>query len=107
MFSSSSPEPTPEQSPLPVEWLDLVVEGRIPADGEGEVLEALARARGHCRALSSLMAPEAPDELDGLVVASLNAGAREERALEFARSLPRLEAPAILDEAVSIQPHLL
>lgn len=101
MFSSSSPEPTPEQSPLPVEWLDLVVGGPIPADGEGDALEALSRARGHTRALSSLMALEAPDELDGLVVASLNAGAREERALNFARSLPRLEAPAVLDEAVA------
>lgn len=102
MSSSSSPEPAPEQSPLPVEWLDLVVvDGPIPANVEGDASEALTRARGHLRALSSLMGRRAPDELAGLVVASINAGARQDRALEFARSLPRIEAPATLDEAVA------
>ncbi|MEE2941116.1 MAG: hypothetical protein VX460_12065 [Planctomycetota bacterium] len=101
MPSSSSPEPAPEQPTLPGEWLDHVVEGPIPASGEDAAREALMRARGHARALSSLMARGAPDELTGLVVASLNAGAREARALEFARSLPHLKAPAILDEAVA------
>lgn len=101
MSPSSSPEPTPEQSPLPVEWLDLVIDGPLPADGEVDAFAALARARGHLRALSSLMAPGAPDELAGRVVASLNAGARQERALEFASSLTALEAPTTLDEAVA------
>lgn len=101
MSSSSSPEPGPEQPSLPLEWLDLVVDGPLPVDGEADALAALARARGHLRALSSLMAPGAPDELAGRVVASLNDGARQERALEFARSLTALEAPAVLDEAVA------
>lgn len=102
MSSPTSPEPAPEQPLLPAEWLDLVTtDGAVPPAASEEAVDALARARGHVRALAELSELTAPVELAGLVVASLNAGARQDRAVEYASSLPALEAPAVLDDAVA------
>lgn len=107
MSSLPSPEPAPERSPLPVDWLDLVTASTV-GDGVSarpeaseDALAALGRARGHLRALAALERLEAPAALDGMVVGSLNAGARQDRAVDFTRSLPALEAPAVLDKAVA------
>ena len=79
-----SPLPEQDHAPdprFPVEWLCERCEG---SDGQvvGERPEAFQSALRQVRALRSLGRREAPAELDGLVVASLEAGARQRRAAE-------------------------
>lgn len=60
------------------------------------------------RALRSMPRVAAPRELDGLVVAALHAGARQERALREVAALPRVQAPDALDarmEQLLAGPH--
>ncbi|MBI5432671.1 MAG: hypothetical protein HZA52_07570 [Planctomycetes bacterium] len=53
------------------------------------------------RALAGLARISAPAALDGLVVAALEAGQREERAVGALRRLDRVEVPEHLDHAVA------
>lgn len=108
-----SPAPTPNRddrpTPLPAAWLDLVVAdectddaarallGRAPTDDERA---ALSSARGHLRALRSLSRVVVPESLDGLVVASLEAGHRQDRAVAVLGSLEGMAAPTELDGLV-------
>ena len=98
-----SPLPEQDHAPdprFPVEWLCELFEG---SDGEavGERPEAFQSARRQVRALRSLGRREAPSELDGLVVASLEAGARQRRAAEQVASLPAVPAPGSLAPRVA------
>lgn len=64
---------------------------------------ALAEWRGlvrQARALASLGRLRAPEDLDGRVVAALQAGYREERAAAAVRSLPRVDVPVELTARV-------
>ncbi|MEM9379684.1 MAG: hypothetical protein AAGB93_07005 [Planctomycetota bacterium] len=109
---SSPHEPRP--GPLPAEWLDLIADeatgrdadqdpraarllGRAPSDEERA---ALRRALGHVAALRSLERCDAPATLEGRAVAGLEAGHRQDRAASVLSSLPRLSAPAALDDLV-------
>ena len=101
-----------QRSPLPAAWLDLVIDaahseegaraalGRDPSDQERAALHA---ARGHLLALSALTRQNAPDSLEGVVVASLEAGHRQDRAARMTASLEPLAAPASLDRRVEAQ----
>jgi hypothetical protein len=92
-----------------VEWLDLVVGdapldsrardvlGRTPSEVERAALRA---ARGHVLALRSLSRVATPASLEGLVVASLEAGHRQDRAVSLVESLEGKPAPVELDELV-------
>ena len=60
------------------------------------VAERLRRARTHVRALRSLNRLPAPAALDGLVVAALHGGHREDRAAAYVGTLGTLPAPASL-----------
>ena len=124
MSSKPNTNPEPQGALLPAAWLDFVhAESALGAPvaelsdadlrlrlralvgeaelGDPERLLALRRAAAQAGALGSLAAKAAPAELDGLVVASLNTGARQDRAIDQLRSLPALAAPAALDAAVA------
>ena len=58
------------------------------------------RARRRVAFLRGLPAVPAPRDLDGLVVAALQAGARQDRAIRALRSLPSVPAPTGLFERV-------
>ena len=60
-----------------------------------------ARAARAAAALAGLERRAAPPELDGLVVASFQAGARQDRAVRALAELAPLEAPAQADAAVA------
>lgn len=68
----------------------LLVEGALPSE---EQLRALHAARGHLRALRSLPSLVAPEELEGRVVASLEAGFRQDRAAGLVSGLEARTAP--------------
>lgn len=68
----------------------LLVEGAPPSE---EQLRALHAARGHLRALRSLPSLVAPEELEGRVVASLEAGFRQDRAADLVSGLEAQTAP--------------
>ena len=95
MSPAPDPRDLPEQPHLREEWLcELFAparegEGR-PSTGDEPRPPALVAAEGHVRALRSLPRLEAPSELDGRVVASLEAGFRQDRA-----------PPAVLDRLVA------
>jgi hypothetical protein len=59
-----------------------------------------ARVHTQIGALTTLSRLAPPTELDGLAVASWNAGHRQERATRAVRGLGRFPAPAALDEAL-------
>lgn len=71
--------------------------GRAPTDEERS---ALHRALGHAVALRSLARLDAPVSLEGRVVAGLEAGHRQDRAVSLVGSLPRVTAPEELDDLV-------
>lgn len=54
----------------------------------------------HLRAMDSLSRVSAPSELDGRVVAALNNGYLQDRAVDHVRSVERQEVPASLDARV-------
>jgi len=60
------------------------------------LVDRLRRSRAHARALRSLPRVDAPAELDGLVVAALHGGHREDRAARYVATLGTLPAPASL-----------
>lgn len=113
-------EPRPD--PLPAVWLDLVVDlaPGVGTDGPGVDDESLTRraarlldreptdaewaalrsARGHIRALRHLERLAAPASLEGCVVASLEAGHRQDRAAAVLSAVDRIAAPAELDALV-------
>lgn len=69
---------------------------------------AVAAWSKQARALRTLPRLAAPRELDGLVVAALHAGARQERAVRELAALPQVAAPRELDariEAMLAGPH--
>ncbi len=59
-----------------------------------------AHARALVRTLQGLETQRAPRELEGAVVAALNAGARQERAVASLRALERASVPGELEERV-------
>jgi hypothetical protein len=67
-----------------------LVDGEPPSE---EQLRALRAARGHLRALRSLPSLAAPEALEGRVVASLEAGFRQDRAAGLVSGLERRIAP--------------
>lgn len=69
-------------------------------EGSPEDVAALARAKGHVRALTALSRLSAPVALDGLVVASQHAGFQQDRAVQYVRSLTPHAAPKLLDDLV-------
>ncbi len=69
--------------------------------GHTQRLAALRRAAAQVRALESLVPKPAPFELDGLVVASLHSGARQDRAVQQVQALASQPVPRELDEAVA------
>lgn len=113
----ASSDPHDETPFLPEEWLDLVDESPAAetsaaepsadansASGErasvGGPEERLRRARLHARALRSLPRIATPAELDGLVVAALHGGHREDRAAAYVASLGALPVPPSLEPRV-------
>lgn len=98
---SSSPDPQDGRldPTLPEAWLcELFAPasedsaGREAPPTEAQRL-ALASARGHVRALRSLPSLRAPEELEGRVVASLEAGYRQDRAAGLVAGLEAVSAP--------------
>ena len=71
--------------------------GREPTDAEWA---ALHTAQGHVRALHYLERLAAPAALEGCVVASLEAGHRQDRAGAVLSAVDRMDAPADLDVLV-------
>ncbi|MGD2017659.1 MAG: hypothetical protein PVJ89_06075 [Planctomycetota bacterium] len=108
MSPAPDPQDLPEQPHLREEWLCELfapareVEGR-PSTGDEPRPPALVAAEGHVRALRSLPRLEAPAELDGRVVASLEAGFRQDRAADHVAGLPRVGAPEELTERVAAE----
>ncbi len=115
MSSASDPQDDRLDPTLPTAWLGDVfaaageeapslgasaslVDGEAPSE---EQLRALASAKGHLRALRSLPGLRAPDELEGRVVASLEAGFRQDRAAGLVAGLSAAVAPAELDPLVA------
>jgi hypothetical protein len=64
----------------------------------------LSRARHVARGLRSLRERRAPFELTGRVVAALQAGQRQERALDALRTLTRAPAPVELEQKLDLGP---
>jgi|GEM_PF-3577505 len=112
MSPSSDPQEDRFEPTLPESWLGEVfasADGRrscddpsgthpepVLADGalpSQEQLRALTAARGHLRALRSLPSLGAPEELEGRVVASLEAGFRQDRAAGLVSGLDARPAP--------------
>ncbi|MEM6674050.1 MAG: hypothetical protein AAF726_14490 [Planctomycetota bacterium] len=107
---SSVPETPDDLQPvLPPEWVVLASEdscsderarallGREPTEDEWMALSA---ARGQRRALGTLPRLAAPPALEGLVVASFEAGHRQERAARLVASLGLRGAPRDLDDCI-------
>jgi len=65
-----------------------------------------ARAERAVREVGGLERFEAPDELEGLVVAALNAGAREGRAVQAVSRLARQVLPEELERAVETEAEI-
>lgn len=86
--------------------LDRAVEASLALEVAGHAAECSACALFAQRfercstALSSLTRKRAPHELEGRVVAALEAGSRQQRAIEALVTLGRLKPPAELDGAV-------
>lgn len=81
--------------------------GALPQELHQHVLScagcraAIAAWSKQARALRTLPRLAAPRELDGLVVAALHAGARQERAMRELAALPPVSAPRELDVRVA------
>ena len=114
MSSASDPQDDRLDPTLPEAWLGevfatageeapssgaraLLVDGEAPSE---EQLRALASAKGHLKALRSLHGLRAPAELEGRVVASLEAGFRQDRAVGLVAGLGAEAAPGALDPMV-------
>ncbi len=108
MSSASDPQEDRNDLTLPEAWLSDIftssgetsvppLEGEVPSD---EQLRALSSAKGHLRALRALPSLRAPDELEGRVVASLEAGFRQDRAVDLVAGLGAEAAPGELGPMV-------
>jgi hypothetical protein len=106
MSGHAQPQPCPERR-------DAIVaraEGAADADLDLHVAAcarcraALERRQRAVTALQRLPRAAAPFELDGLAVASLQAGHRQDRAVEAVRALARERAPADLERRL-VQPQ--
>jgi hypothetical protein len=103
----------PSQLPEPCsEWLDACLASLGSGSvGPGPFAEhlcgcqacAAARARYQVQALQlgDLQRLAAPSELDRSLKVALTSGGRQDRALAALRSLPRLEAPLVLDQKLA------
>ncbi len=122
MSSSSDPQEDRFEPTLPESWLcevfapadeqrkcdgapggerePLLVDGASPSP---EQLRALTAAQGHLRALRFLPGLSAPEELEGRVVASLEAGFRQDRAAGLVSGLGARSAPEELAHLVAAQ----
>ena len=103
MSSAPDPQDSRLEPVLPEAWLcELFAPSGAGASAFGggaderptqEQLSALRSAEGHLRALRSLPRLQAPEELDGRVVASLEAGFRQDRATGLVTGLQAHPAP--------------
>ena len=86
--------------------LERAVDAKLAVEVAGHAAECnacalFAQSFARCSAaLSSLTRKHAPHELEGRVVAALEAGSRQQRAIEALVTLGRLKPPAELDGAV-------
>jgi len=71
------------------------------ADACSECAATWQRLQAQVGALGRLQRMQAPNELEGRVVASAQAGFREDRAVRHLRALPALDAPTELERRVS------